>query len=316
MVFSNVLFLTSGYDQVIKFWDPLSATCTRTIPYPESHVNTMALSSDKKYLLVGSNPNCRVFDVAKPGGNSANTPVLVYQGHTGNVTAVGAQRDFKWIFTGSEDKKIKIWDTKHPRCRREYLNNSPINYALLHPNQGEIWSIDQRGSLKIWDLVSDTCTQELIPEEGVPGQSISLCPLGSLAAMGNYKGNIYLWRLQGGTGGDQCELLPVALIRAHSNSYITKVLISPDGKRLASASRDGTIKIWSTLDFTLVRSLVGHSKWVWDVAFSADSAYLISASSDQTAKLWDAASGEVVRTYSGHEKAITALAMNDFVEVG
>jgi G protein beta subunit-like protein len=138
--------------------------------------------------------------------------------------------------------------------------------------------------------------------------------------MGNYKGNVYLWRLQGGTAGDQAELVPVALIRAHSGSsgggYITKVLISPDAKKLATASSDGSIKIWSTSTFALLQTLIGHSKWVWDVAFSADSAYVISASSDHTAKLWDLASGEVVRTYAGHEKAITALAMNDFVEVG
>lgn len=154
----NIIFVTTGYDQVIKFWNPLNGSCTRTIPYPESHINCMSLSANKKHLAVGSNPNARIFDV-KAG---INTPTIVYQGHRGNITGIGCQHDFKWIFTAGEDKRIKIWDTRSPKAQRDYVNSCPINSAVLHPNQGEIYTVDQKGSLKIWDLVSDCCTQELV----------------------------------------------------------------------------------------------------------------------------------------------------------
>lgn len=81
---------------------------------------------------------------------------------------------------------------------------------------------------------------------------------------------------------------------------------------MATASADGLIKTWSLTDFSLIRSIEGHQKWVWDIAFSADSAYIVSASSDQTAKLWDTENGDLIRTYTGHEKAITTLALNDY----
>lgn len=155
---TNIVFITTGYDQVIKFWDPLNGNCIRTIPYPESHINCMSLSRDKLHLVVGSNPNARIFDV----NGQVNTPTMVYQGHKGNITGIGCQRDFKWIFTASEDKRIKIWDTRSPKPQREYINSCSINAAVLHPNQGEIYTVDQKGSLKIWDLVSDCCTQELV----------------------------------------------------------------------------------------------------------------------------------------------------------
>ena len=155
---SDIIFVTTGYDQVIKFWDPLSGICTRTITYPESHINCMALSTDKQHLLVGSNPNARIYDIQA----DAKTPTLVYQGHSGNVTAVGMHRDFRWLFTVSEDRTIRIWDVRCAKAQREYQNSSPINDACLHPNQGEIYTVDQRGSLKIWDLVNDSCMQELV----------------------------------------------------------------------------------------------------------------------------------------------------------
>lgn len=36
-----------------------------------------------------------------------------FDGHTSNVTALGFHRDGQWMFTGSEDKTIKVWDLRH-----------------------------------------------------------------------------------------------------------------------------------------------------------------------------------------------------------
>lgn len=38
--------------------------------------------------------------------------MIQYEGHKGNVTAVGFQRDVKWFFTASEDSTAKLWDTR------------------------------------------------------------------------------------------------------------------------------------------------------------------------------------------------------------
>ena len=61
---------------------------------------------------------------------------------------------------------------------------------------------------------------------------------------------------------------------------------SPDGKILASASDDNTLKLWDVDTGTEFRSLAGHSSDVWGVAFSADGKTVASASGDNTLKLW------------------------------
>ncbi len=38
--------------------------------------------------------------------------VVKYDGHTGNITVVGFQKDAKWMYTGSEDGTVKIWDLR------------------------------------------------------------------------------------------------------------------------------------------------------------------------------------------------------------
>lgn len=113
-------------------------------------------------------------------------------------------------------------------------------------------------------------------------------------------------------GKELTDLQPRTKILAHSK-YLLRVLLAPSMKTLATCSADKTIKIWN-LDrqgVTLDKTLVGHQRWVWDMAFSADSAYLVSASSDHTARLWEINSGQTVKQYQGHHKAACAVALND-----
>jgi WD40 repeat protein len=66
------------------------------------------------------------------------------------------------------------------------------------------------------------------------------------------------------------------------------VTFSPDGRRLASAGLDETVKVWNTATGQEVLSLAGHPGAVASVAFSPDGQRLASASLDGTVKVWDA----------------------------
>ncbi|NEO05953.1 WD40 repeat domain-containing protein [Moorena sp. SIO3I8] len=77
------------------------------------------------------------------------------------------------------------------------------------------------------------------------------------------------------------------------------VTFSRDGKYLASASGDKTVKLW-TAEGQLVKTLRGHQDDVYHVTFSPDGKYLASASLDKTVKLWTA-EGELVETLRGHQ---------------
>jgi WD40 repeat protein len=90
------------------------------------------------------------------------------------------------------------------------------------------------------------------------------------------------------------------------NSNVLSVAFSPDGKKVASGSKDKTIKLWEVNTGELLQTLKGHRNKVQSVAFSPDGHLLASGSEDNTIKLWNADTGELIDTLKGHEDSLLA----------
>ncbi len=92
------------------------------------------------------------------------------------------------------------------------------------------------------------------------------------------------------------------------NGSVYDVTFSPDGKLVASAGRDRTIKLWHT-NGSLLSTLEGHDDRVLGIAFSPDGSQLVSASQDGTVKLWRL-DGTLITTLKGHSAGVTDVAFS------
>ena len=129
---------------------------------------------------------------------------------------------------------------------------------------------------------------------------IAYSPNGALLAVAS---SIGIWIHDAQTGQE------IDLLTGHTAS-VRSVAFSPDGRTLASGSKDNTIRIVDMQTRTLRKVLIGHTGAVSNVAFSADGKVLASGSSDSTICLWNMETGTRLKTLTGHTETVLSVSFS------
>lgn len=77
-----------------------------------------------------------------------------------------------------------------------------------------------------------------------------------------------------------------------SDFGVTAIALSPDGKKVASGSSDGAVKLWNIDTGKVIKTWTGHIKEVRSVSWSSDGGRVLSGSHDGTFRVWGVEVGE------------------------
>jgi RNA polymerase sigma factor (sigma-70 family) len=136
--------------------------------------------------------------------------------------------------------------------------------------------------------------------------SVAFSPDGKTLATGEHNdgwqvATIRLWDVASGAMLKQ--------LQGHTDGVLC-LAYSPDGKSLASASKDGTVRVWDVDRGAERLNLTGHDGEVRWVTWSPDGKVLASTGADGAVRLWDADKGTAVHSWKAHVGGASAVAFS------
>jgi WD40 repeat protein len=172
-------------------------------------------------------------------------------------------------------------------------------------------------TVKLWDTRSGVDVTTLRGHNAEVG-ACAVSPNGRFVVSAGDDAQVLVWMLGGisppedvdvASGGTDLILSGQVRITGHA-APVLGCAISPDARRIVTASEDQTLKLWEPHTGRELATLRGHDGPVVDCAFSPDASTIVSASWDSTVKLWDVATGSVRATLHGHSEGATSCAIS------
>jgi WD40 repeat protein len=160
-------------------------------------------------------------------------------------------------------------------------------FKLSRAHDGAVTSLSMRGTHLLSASADKGLTEWEVFPKALQQHSTRKLPSPARAALWSPDGAVMFVALEDGTvrSFDPARKA-LQTLKGHTDAVVC-LAMSPDGKLLASGSRDKSARVWSTATGELLATLNGHEKTVTSVAFTLDGKQLITGSADGTLKLWD-----------------------------
>lgn len=282
------LLVTTGVDGLVRFHDATNgASLGPPLPHPEPIFIGRFRPDSARLMTVMRHRAVQLWDVAtrSPAGPSF-VPTLP-------VVSVAFSPDCRMLAVatsapGEGEGRVDFLSAEDLQSRgASWSVPAGINHVAFSPDSRLVLACLRNGEGRLWDAANGKPFGQPMRGNGQVSKGY-FSPDGSrlvlaFVSKGYDPSHAQLWEVK--------RQKPIGMMMGHQDGVVN-VLFSPDGRCLATASEDGTARIWSaTNGIPLSPPLVMGIKAVW-LAFSQDSRALAVGGANERFRLWDVPSGE------------------------
>ena len=251
-------------------------------------VKDLAYSPDSTILAVASSTGTWLYDT-----NSGNELALLTKNREG-TDSIGFSPDGKTLATACGNRFVRVWNVETRRLMHTFfglMRDRKIIGVHFSSDGNTLVGWNDNG-MRFWDIEKSVFKQDM--NIHLERQSdITFRSNGISIVNGYYKTIRYL---DFNTDTQEEKINEHEIDDAHKES-ITCVSVSPDGKMIASGSRDKTVRLWYAETETLHKTLKGNRKPILSLTFSHDGSSIASTSEDKTVRVWNVDTGRCKHTF-------------------